>query len=1146
MGVALDWVLSDDHTSCLKDARSVVRPVASLVNDAVLQARVEAATTLFRLGTYRPLLSLRISEDFATRHYADTSLEHLEGTGEWDLPPGIAPLLELFDQIDGSGESETGFTEDERTAIRDSLPKLFDPIEAYPTALRLLAMDRSEIRRAAVRALGDLGDRRAVVPLIERLNDDEVFLEVVDALGALGDSRAVPYLVDLLSEYRIELIGTKHRIVKALGELRDPRAVEPILAFLDEEYDYYRRLNRSSEIVEAIWKIGDKSAIEPLNSLLAHDLEKHDRAALVSALFALGDPGAVGPFRRLLDEDEVAVRSIAENALLGPMKNVPVEALARLVDAGSPMARENLAIALGREGESEAITPLVDLLGDADRNVRSATVESLGRLGGTRAYGALVEHLEPNEWFEGELFEILDQSERDDEHALVEVATVRYLNSLLSEASNRGVFSPKLVTLIKRVGERAAYRPRLNLLEAVWQYRYLENQPPETELRMNVERLDAYLSRMEEPGPFGWLFSALVAGNAGLHGQAVEWAKRGLNESRGGDAGLRVTLAVVVAEGLSAQGMTWEGRNAISAGEREDYWRLTPLEKIGYLSLIETEFMMTKAFLGSRLGSRQETIVASYEAESVLKNAVRLNWITTDLYERLRARRIAPILQHNLALEHGTFLPIAERGRDAEPRGVQETYARRLMLGIDIEEAMRTADFEKYLRVHEEVERLALEQIPRPTEVKFSDVERQSAFEHLETLKTELASLENQLSRVADDGTEDAEQQRRTLRAMVREKGGQLHSFLLDLKRKYPVIASMWAKSPSDIAQLSAHLDESTGIVQFLVLDEMTYAFVIRHNSSIEIEELSLVGERCVKSEEDEECLDGLRGLVSEYRALLALASPSEQRMRRRDEIGTVLANALLEPITGHIVELSNLILVPNNELHRLPFGALPWNGEYLVQDKVLTLLPAGSLIGALVADPETDPAGLLALGNSIPETSMRELKSAEKEVKELEKYFRDLPHRDLRILTNEDAHRSELVGPELENFVLHFAVHAQSGSVEATRLHLSGGDVGYEEVVAENTQFPDGRAVGMRNRAWRAVVRRRGLQPCECLSSRFGEIRRFFALAGERSGHPYPDAGVLWPAPRGGRRVPGAGRSATLVDRERICAVLLGRLRRQ
>ena len=1053
MGVALDWVLSDEHTSCFKDARSVVRPVASLVDDTVLRARVEAATTLFKLGTYRPLLSLRISKDFATRHYADANLEHLEGTGEWDLPPGIDPLLELVDQIEGSGESGTGFTEDERTAIRESLLKLLDPNEAYPAVLGLLTMDRSEIRRAAMRALGDLGDRRAVVPLIERLNDEEAFLEAVDALGALGDPRAVPPLVDLLSEYRLELIGTKDRIVKALGELRDPRAVEPILTFLDEEHDYYRRLNRSNEIVEAIRKIGDRSAIEPLNSLLVRtrDLEEHERATIVSALFALGDPGAVGPFRQLLDEDEVAVRSIAENALLGHMENVPVDALARLADAESPTARANLAAALGRKGENEAIPPLVNLLGGDDHNVRFASAESLGRLGGPRAYSALVEHVEPNEWFEGKLFEILDRSERDDENALIEVATVRYLNSLLSEASNRGVFSPKLVTLVKSVGERAAYRPRLDLLEEIWQYRYLENQLPETERRMNAERLDAYLSRMEDPGPFGWLFAALTAGNAGLHGRAAEWAEKGLSESRGGDAGLRLTLAVVIAEGLSAQGMTREGRDVISAVEREDHWRLTPLEKIGRHSLLEAEFMMTKAFLDSKLGSRQETIVASYEAETILKNAVRLTWITTDLYERLRARRIAPILQHNLALEHETFLPIAVRGRDAEPRGVQEAYARMLMLGIEIEEARRTQDIEKYIQVHKEVERLALERIAKPREVKFSDPDRQKSVELLEELQKELEDLEKDLSNVLDDGTEVAEQERQTLRARVRKKKGQLISFILELKRKRPAIAAMWAKSPTDVAQLSAHLDENTAIVQFLVLDEMSYAFVIRHNSLVEIEELSVAGERCVRAEEDGECLDSLKGLVTEYRALLALASPSQPRVERRDEVGKVLANALLEPIARHIAELSYLILVPNNELHRLPFGALPWNDGYLVQDKVLTLLPAGSLIGALVAGPQSGPAGLLAFGNSIPETSMRELKSAEKEVKDLENYFPDLPREDFRILTNEDAHRKELVGPQLESFVLHFAVHAESGSVETTRLHLTGGDVTYKDVVGLN-----------------------------------------------------------------------------------------------
>ena len=59
----------------------------------------------------------------------------------------------------------------------------------------------SDIQESAVRALGDLGDERAVEPLIGLLSheDSDIQYYAVQALGDLGDERAVEPLIGLLS-----------------------------------------------------------------------------------------------------------------------------------------------------------------------------------------------------------------------------------------------------------------------------------------------------------------------------------------------------------------------------------------------------------------------------------------------------------------------------------------------------------------------------------------------------------------------------------------------------------------------------------------------------------------------------------------------------------------------------------------------------------------------------------------------------------------------------------------------------------------------------------------------------------------------------------------------------------------------------------
>ena len=53
----------------------------------------------------------------------------------------------------------------------------------------------------------------------------------------------------------------------------------------------------------------------------------------------------------------------------------------------------NLALALGRLGESKAVTDLIPLLEEANGNVRFATAEALGQICDVSAYAALQKRL---------------------------------------------------------------------------------------------------------------------------------------------------------------------------------------------------------------------------------------------------------------------------------------------------------------------------------------------------------------------------------------------------------------------------------------------------------------------------------------------------------------------------------------------------------------------------------------------------------------------------------------------------------------------------------------------------------------------------------------------------------------------------------
>lgn len=114
-------------------------------------------------------------------------------------------------------------------------------------------------RAAAAGALGQLGDARAVEPLIAALESrtDKTWLReemgiydgkesllkaAAKALGQLGDSRAVEPLIDTLENRSPPFFwGARPAAARALGQLGDARAVEALKAALENDDDDLRQ-----------------------------------------------------------------------------------------------------------------------------------------------------------------------------------------------------------------------------------------------------------------------------------------------------------------------------------------------------------------------------------------------------------------------------------------------------------------------------------------------------------------------------------------------------------------------------------------------------------------------------------------------------------------------------------------------------------------------------------------------------------------------------------------------------------------------------------------------------------------------------------------------------------------------------------------
>lgn len=100
-----------------------------------------------------------------------------------------------------------------------------------------LKNSEEDVREKAAERLGELGDSRALKPLIQALSDDDndVVEKAAQSLGQIGSPEAVDPLIDAFNEHPANW-GIRVKTAKAMELIGDPRALPPLQeALMDEQ-----------------------------------------------------------------------------------------------------------------------------------------------------------------------------------------------------------------------------------------------------------------------------------------------------------------------------------------------------------------------------------------------------------------------------------------------------------------------------------------------------------------------------------------------------------------------------------------------------------------------------------------------------------------------------------------------------------------------------------------------------------------------------------------------------------------------------------------------------------------------------------------------------------------------------------------------
>jgi HEAT repeat protein len=430
----------------------VIDSLISALKDEDINVREAAAEALGKIGDSRavePLISAMLFSVMYDRKMNISAEMAVKALVEINQP-AIDPLMSVLQSQSRNliyvGDEGGKTIMSAHQGIMKVLTNIGHP--ALDFLISALKVKNWEVQQKASEALGKIGDKRAIDPLIEALEDKNVQREAVEALGKLRASRAVEPLIAMLKVQRIN--DFDNDIVVALTDIGQP-AVDHLIAGLKD-------INRSvrSGVAKALGEIKDKRAIDPLIEVAIYDNDFWVRETAAKALDKLEDDGIVGYFITLLTNEDSKVRKMAAEALREIKDSRAIDPLIVGLQDRENGVRKASAEALGKIGDSRAVDFLIAVLKDEDGNVRKAVTEALREIGDSRAIDSLIARLDDED----------TGVRKAAAEALREIGDSRAIDSLITALKDKDSNVREAVAeTLGKLGDSRAVEPLITVLQ---------------------------------------------------------------------------------------------------------------------------------------------------------------------------------------------------------------------------------------------------------------------------------------------------------------------------------------------------------------------------------------------------------------------------------------------------------------------------------------------------------------------------------------------------------------------------------------------------------------------------------------------------------------------------------------------------------
>lgn len=385
--------------------------LVALLRDSEEAIRLGACDALARLNAVEGIDALVARTGDSSASVRTAAIQALGRLG----PKARDKLAEVFQSAN----------EGQRAAIVEAFADA-NASHGVPLVIEALTGETVHLRRTAAKALGRLGDARAVGPLValvrNPLSDFEKRRYEAEAdkpltererrmvlraqamatikKGFRPDDTKLPAADDprTRADYRQIIAaqrGNVERMVRqtavaALLRVGTPAACEALLGLLGDAGAGAREAAG-----EGLLSLGS-AAVAPLRAALLDAARPPEARVTAGELLVKADPNAARPaLVTCLDDKLATVRSLAAGVLADMGAKEAVEPLIRQLRSGDAEVRSAAAEALAKVADARAVEPLLAVLGDAD--LRPNAIAALGATGDPRAAKALLAIvLDPN------------------------------------------------------------------------------------------------------------------------------------------------------------------------------------------------------------------------------------------------------------------------------------------------------------------------------------------------------------------------------------------------------------------------------------------------------------------------------------------------------------------------------------------------------------------------------------------------------------------------------------------------------------------------------------------------------------------------------------------------------------------------------